>query len=401
MSLSRSQKLALLVAGGLLLRLWWALTTPGLTFDIDSYVLVGRALAHDPLHVYGVANPPGAFRWPYPPGYLPWLAISHWAAAHGVLPFRLIVVAPAIVADGALALLVWAGLGSAGRSEGERLAGAALVAIGPSFALTSGLHGQIDAVAILPCVAALLVWERGGARRALVAGLLVGLGAAFKTPAGLTGLALLVTVRSRREALMLCGMACAVPLVLFAPFAVADPSGVARGLRYQGVPGLGGLSLFVQPGFARVFLESQLATQPSAALRWLQHDGGAIVLAGLAALAVVARRRRLGARDAAALLWTGFLVVDTSFAFQYVVSVVPFLLLAGRGRGAAWLQGVLVIPAVLYYLGPWPGWADTAVALYVALMMLAWASCAWMLATQLRGARRVVRSTARPEPVTA
>jgi Glycosyltransferase family 87 len=393
MTARRSHTLLVLVAAGLALRVLWALTTPGLGFDMDSYALVGRALARDPLHLYGAVNPPGTFRWPYPPGYLPWQALAHWAAAHG-LPFRFVVVVPAILADGALALVVWAGLGSLGRPERERLAGAGLVALGPSFALTSGFHGQIDAVAILPAVAALLVWEREGARRAVVAGLLVGCGAAIKTPAGLTVLALLVSARSRREALTLVAVACAVPLALLAPFLAADSAGVIRALRYQGVPGLGGLSLFVQPGFARFYLESQVGMHAGTALRALQDAGGAIVLAGVIALAFAARRRRLGARDAAALLWTGFLVVDTSFAFQYAVWVLPFLLLSGRLRAAAWLQGALLIPALLYYFGPWPAWADTAVAVYVATMAFAWATSAWLLADQLRSMRTMALAPA-------
>src|SRR5207302_10782054 len=106
-----------------------------------------------------------------------------------------------IAADAAIAWLVQAGLGRAGASDRTRLSACALVALGPAFALISGMHGQIDSVAILPAVLALVVWERGGSRRALAAGLLIGRAASIKTAPGLMVLALLPSVRSRREAL--------------------------------------------------------------------------------------------------------------------------------------------------------------------------------------------------------
>jgi hypothetical protein len=49
--------------------------------------------------------------------------------------------------------------------------------LGPSFIDISGYHGQIDSVAILPAVLALMVWERRPQpTRSVRAGLLIGLG---------------------------------------------------------------------------------------------------------------------------------------------------------------------------------------------------------------------------------
>src|SRR5438105_1919942 len=164
----------LLIGGGTLLRLLWTLRTHGLLYDMESFRMVAAAVVHHPLHLYGALNHGVDYRWPYPPAYLPWIAASRGLASAVDLPFRVGVVLPAIAADAAIAWLVQAGLGRAGASDRTRLSACALVALGPAFALISGMHGQIDSVAILPAVLALVVWERGGSRRALAAGLLIG-----------------------------------------------------------------------------------------------------------------------------------------------------------------------------------------------------------------------------------
>src|SRR5207248_680041 len=124
---------------------------------------------------------------PYPPAYLPWTLLAH--ALSPVVGFRFVVALPAIAADAALTYLVARALERRGASEATVLGAACLVAFGPIFALTSGYHGQIDSLAILPTVVALERWTRGGESRALFAGVLLGVAASIKTPAGLVLLA--------------------------------------------------------------------------------------------------------------------------------------------------------------------------------------------------------------------
>ena len=77
-----------------------------------------------------------------------------------------------VVIGAALTWLVWRGL-EARVSERRRLFLAGVVAFGPVFITISGYAAQIDSVAILPAVAALLIWERRGQERAWVAGALI------------------------------------------------------------------------------------------------------------------------------------------------------------------------------------------------------------------------------------
>lgn len=387
-SLSRSAGRSLigLIACGVLMRLAWVAQTGGLPFDMASVRSVATALLDQPLTLYGDLNPEREYHWPYPPGYFPWVLASHGLDGAGILGFRAAIVLPAIAADAALAWLVQAGLGRAGASERTRLAGAALVAFGPVFALISGYHGQIDAVAILPAVAALLVWERGGPRRALAAGLLIGAGASIKTAPGLMLLALLPTVASRREAATLVGAAVALPLAALAPFLVADGAGVVRALGYGGIPGQGGLTMLVDPGLTRYWVQNEHGVGPNGLVAFLSAHGSALTGAALLAAGAFAARRRMEPRQAAVLLWLTFYVLGTGFAFQYAIWGLPFLILAGRLRWAAAVQAGLLVPMLVYYLGPFK--VDALLPLYYVLMAAVWAGLAAALAATVLARRR-------------
>jgi hypothetical protein len=379
-----------LIACGVVMRLAWIAQTGGLPFDMASVRSVAMALVDQPLSLYSDLNPEREYHWPYPPGYFPWVLASHGLDGAGILGFRAAIVLPAVAADAALAWLVQAGLGRAGASERARLGAAALVALGPAFALISGYHGQIDAVAILPAVAALLVWERGGPRRALVAGLLIGAGASIKTAPGLMLLALLPTVASRREAATLIGAAVALPLAALAPFLVADGAGVVRALGYGGIPGQGGVTMLLDPGMTRYWVHNEPGVGPNGIVAFLSDHGSLLTGAVLLAAAAFAARRRMGPRHAAVLLWLTFYVLGTGFAFQYAIWGLPFLLLAGRLRWAFALQAGLLVPMLVYYLGPFR--MDALLPVYYVLMALVWAGLATALVMTARASRRVLAS---------
>jgi hypothetical protein len=379
-----------LIAGGTILRTVVAATTHGLPFDVHSWQLLRSTFAASPLHVYSAINAGGNFHWPYPPGFFPLMLAASGVADLVGGAFTYIIRVPSILADAALAWLVWIGLRDATR--GKRLAAVALVAVGPVFVTISAYSAQIDSVAILPAVGALLVWERAAAdRRAWIAGLLIGLAASIKTVPIVMVLALLPSVRSHREAGILIGCALAVPLVTVLPFLIADPSGLIGLKRYAGSPGLGGLSLVLQPDLAQRWLTQWV--NPTALTRWLFIDhAGPYNALTMAAFGAWALRFRPSPRTAAALLWLVVLAFGSGFFFQYLVWGLPFFLLAGFVRATAVLQALVTAPMILYYLGPWhPG--DTGVVhVYVPLMLLIWAT--WALAAFLLARRVVLTGTA-------
>jgi glycosyl transferase family 87 len=369
--------LFVLLGVGLVVRVVLAFATVGQPYDIRSMEIVAHEL-ESPANVYSTVNldfdfgeiSGTLFRWPYPPGFFPWLWISDHLADSTGLPFHGLVQIPAILADIAIAWLVQDVLGRRGSTERTRLAAAAIVVLGPTFLATSGYHGQIDSIAILPAVLGVVLWERTPVgRRALLAGGMIGLGAALKTVPGLAVLALLPSAESWRERLQLVGAAVAVPLVMLLPFAVRDPDGVAKLADYGGPPGAGGISLLLQPGLA----ERWLTDDPwgfSGITQFLVDHAFLLNAAALAAVAAVLWRLRPPPAKAAVLLWLAVYAVGTGFFLQYLVWVVPFMLIAGYVREAAALQALVLVPTLVFYLAPWEDRA--VIGVYVPLMIALW-----------------------------
>ncbi len=143
-----------IIALGVLLSGVIAALTQGDPYDMESLRLVREALDQGALNVYTFFSHHGVFRWPYPPGFFPWVYASGLVASHGGPSFEFMIRVPTILADAAIAWLVQDFLRWSGRNEATRLAAAALVSLGPSFVVIAGYHGQIDALAILPGVLA-------------------------------------------------------------------------------------------------------------------------------------------------------------------------------------------------------------------------------------------------------
>jgi uncharacterized membrane protein len=385
------------ITAGTLARLVVAATSDGVPYDLASFAIVDATLrGGDPLVLYSAVNEGAAFgpypRWPYPSGFLPILVATGSVAEQVGLGLDHLIRVPLIAADAAIALIVADALGRRGASERARLLGAALVAFGPAFAAISGYHGQIDAIAILPAVAAVWLWDRPGVRhRALLAGALVGLGGAIKTAPLLMVLALLPTVRSRREGVVLLAAAAAVPVVAMLPFLLADAAGVLSSLRYRGGAGLGGISLLVQPELAAGWLAGS-DVRLSTVSRALLDAGVLVTLPVVLAAGVLAVRQRVPAVDAAVLLWLAFYVAGVNFFMQYLVWGLPFLLMRGHLRAVAALQ-LALLPALVLTYAVEPS-AALVWTLYTPPLIAAWAVALVAFAA-------LVRRVTPPAPPTA
>ena len=364
--------LAGIVVGGTALALVIAASTGGDPYDMQSLRLVHGVLHDDFLGLYehrSVAN-----RWPYPPGFLPWISASGWLAEATGLSFEFVVRLASILANAAIALLVQDFLGRQGAGARARLTAAGLVCLGPAFLIISGYHGQIDAVAILPAVLALHRWQYApGGRRAVEAGLLLGLGGALKSVPLLMVLALAPSARSWRELLTLAGAA-ALPLILaFLPYAAAGALPEAQRLAYRGIPGAGGLSLVVQPELPQAYLGIRSLTF-SGLTRALTDHGAFLVAASLLAVGYVGARTRAAAPQLAVLLWLAVFAFGVNFFFQYALWGLPFLLMAGLLRVVALAQGALLLAMAIFYLRPWE--QPLVGGAYSALMLGLWAAVA-------------------------
>jgi uncharacterized membrane protein len=379
--------LALLIGVGLIARVVVAFATYGVTYDIDSYVAVDGALGDDPLQLYSIVNGDPYNRWPYPSGFLPVIALMHGFQSVLGGPFHGWVQMPQILADGAIAWLVQSFLGRHGASDRTRLVAAGLVMLGPAFALISGFHGQLDSFAILPAVAAVYAWDLlpPGPRRAVLCGLLIGVGVAIKTSPGLMLFALLPTARDNRERLTLAAVAGAVPLIGVAPWLLADPNGTLEALRsHRALPGIGGLSVIVQPELSQLWLGRDVVSL-SPLTDWLQDRQTLIAALGVAPFAALAYLRRMPPAQAATLLWLAFYAFGIAFAFQYAVWGLPFALMAGYLRPVAAVQAALLVPAILVYWKPIGGPVEW---LYVPLMIALWTGIVFALVRMTRGPAR-------------
>jgi hypothetical protein len=174
-------------------------------------------------------------------------------------------------------------------------------------------------------------------------------------------------------------------VLALAPFFAADGDGVRHIAHYHGAPGVGGLSLVVQPGLAHSWLTRLVPY--SGATRWLFLDHSGLVNGvAIGAFAAYAFRYRPEPRKASALLWLVVLAFTSGFFFQYVIWGLPFFLLAGAIRATALMQAALLAPTLLFYLGPWH--SDAVVYVYVALMLAIWAG--WVAAAASLARRAAV-----------
>jgi len=401
MSLRASKTLWLIVAAGLAIRVVLAFAFTG-TNHVDIEATASLRVRGWDWHAVYEAFPP----WTYPPLFLPWLAGASWLSEVSGLSFHGLAKLGPTLADVGLALAVYAYLGWRQARERIRLIGAALVMLGPSFIAVSGYHGQIDSVAILPPVLALMLWERGPptSTRALGAGLLIGLGAAIKLVPLLVVLPLLGSARSWKQAAMLAGAALAVPALVLAPLWISGID-LNRVVRYTGVAGWGGLSLVVHPGLGWHWLAqgASLETAGGGVTRALQDASRWITIFALVGYTAFILRYRPAPVDAAVLLWLAIYVFSPNFFLNYLIWGLPFFIMAGYLVQVAVLQAALMAPTVAYYLTLWPSPSTVNAAIYVPILIvlwLFWGFVTFVLVQRIIRRQEVHRSGIQPPLVT-
>lgn len=381
----------------------FAMLARGASPDIVSMRdVVAPTLLADPLHLYSLVNvhadvvhfpsPSATPVWDYPPGFFPWLAVCHWLAVHLGFPFAAVERVPGVFADLTLAWLIQRHLihGTAAR----RVAATALVSFGPSFAVVSASYGQLDALAILPAVVAVLVASRPSRVAAGRVGTLIGIGAVVKVVPIFVLVPLLASTRGRRAWSRMTALAVLIPVVALAPFVIADPSGPVKAFAYRGIPGAGGISLLVQPSLGKAFVDN-LPYHFNGPSRFLLHEGQWIALAAVLASASLLTLRRTKPIDGAALIMLAIASFGVNFSLPYLLWILPFLLLSGRLWPAASLQ-IAALPATvesLYTVGP-------RSTVYVTSMLAVWAACCATLVSVVRDVARRPGSAAGDEYAT-
>ncbi len=382
----RDKRLLAIVGLGLAIQIVLALVFYGpFHIGIEQFA-AARVRAGDWRGIYE-----GPIPWMYPPLFLAWLAGASWLSEVTGLSFHGLAKLAPVLADLGLALAVYVYLGWRGAVDRWRLAGAALVMLGPSFIATAAYHGQIDSVAILPAVIGLMLWEhRPSSKRAIEAGLLIGVGAAIKTVPLLMLLPLAVSARSWRERAVLVASALLIPALVLVPF-WASGIDLHRVIGYTGLPGWGGLSLVLDPalGWHLITPGGAIGVHVTGFSAGLQEASRWITAATLVAYTAFIVRFRPALIDAVVLLWLAIFAFSPNFFSNYLVWALPFLIMAGYLVETAALQAFIVIPTVAYYLSRWPSLTAGMGVAYVPFMFGLWLM---LLIATLVLAVRIVRS---------
>ena len=270
-----------------------------------------------------------------------WLTGAYKVALAFHLSFNHLVQLLPIAADLAVAVAVYVYLGRRGADEGRRVAGFALVMLGPVFVAISGYHGQLDSVAMLTGVLALIIWSVKEVNPPVGCGLAcwLGIGGLLERPSPPPGCPVrrLLPVPARggetreRGGRALWRAACL-------PFLLAEPAGFKKVLVWSGVPGRGGLSLILDPAFAserRLSPALALAGDPSYVANWVSRANGVTTIIVLLALTAFLVRYRPAPIDATVLLWLSVYVFSVSLLAAVPDLGLPFFIMAGYLRETA------------------------------------------------------------------
>ena len=306
-----------------------------------------------------------------------WLALAASVGLPAALPVVVYFDVSALWLAGAWLVVVWAVC----RLRPGRPFDAALVACSP-LALVHAFT-NFDALAVAPATAGLLAFARG---RAVLAGVLLGLGAGAKLYPQLLLLPLLLVGLRRRDAAPAVRTALATALTWAAvnvPVALAYPPGWSEFFRLNTTRPADPDSLWYVVTYFTGWPGPDGELEPGQVPTLLNAAVLVLFLAACAGVALLARYARRPPRLAslAFLVLAAFLLVNKVWSPQYSLWLVPLAVLAlPRWRLLlAWmtLDALVWVPRMFYYVGPSarglpPEWfLATAVArdaLVVALM---------------------------------
>lgn len=347
-----SRALWALVAAGFALRLLFACTTWG-TGDTVSYIRFAYSFEKVGLFA-SYANDP-LLNHPPLPVVMSWFALR--VARHDGFGFAIVFRIAVVMADFASAMLLRHIFQSRGAGNRIALAVAAMYAWNPCAALVSGYHCNTDPViAMLTLLAVYLLQDRG---RPLLGGLALGLAINIKLIPVLLIPSLLLTSRSRREALLfIAGLA--VMAIPFLPPLLKETAFRNHVLGYTSSPDPWGILLLLRLAFpAGIDPTSGEVVAPNHPAVLYNHWGRWVVIAGVIVWSVAARRAgRFDRYRVAAVTYALLLVLAPGFGVQYLVLLAPLLYVTASARFAnvyGIASGAFLIAAYYYYWdGGWP-----------------------------------------------
>lgn len=284
----------------------------------------------------------------HPPTAVGLVTLMHDLSAWTGLPFALALKLPMILADCAIGVLVALVVArEAGASAS--LAAAVAYAFSPIALLISAYHGNTDCLAASLGFAAavLMTRDRPGA-----AGLALGAALNVKLIPVLLLPVLFLQIREWGAARRFT-LGFAVALLPFLPFVVAQPLDFYQAtLGYRSELTPWGMNAFFLAGAADPALESTVRPLMQTYRDW----GTPLMLALIGGLAIGARLRpRWNAIELGGAAMALFLTIPSGFCVQYLIYVLPFLVVLRSGPGLAYSLFGGAFTFVVY----WTFWTGT------------------------------------------
>lgn len=306
----------IIIGAAALARMIPALILPmGAQYDIQSYQVVGKMLLEGK-EIY--ANTENENRYPYLPFWMYWSATSEWLSNQYNLPLAKTVKILPVLADIAIAGVLYAGLNKATNQQ-KALYGGMSYALNPIPVFVCSYHGQFDSLPILSILLSLFWLEE----RTIRSGCWLGLGILIKSWPILTLPSILSGVSPLKKKFLYLFIVVSLPILGILIYAIifkADPGSVIiRALNYNhgmaswGYSYFAGLLYYLNPTFS----------QP---ISFVIRYGRYLTLAGLALLWLYKIRKESPSGGVLTTL-VAFFAITHAFATQYLGWLVPFAIL--------------------------------------------------------------------------
>jgi hypothetical protein len=327
------------------------------------------------------------YHWPPPLIFV--ITGLDWLARLTGIPLYGLAALPPILADLATGVLIYRFAADEGLPDQRRVAVSALYLLNPVSILVSAMHIQFGSVYVLPVLLAayLLVYLDSPHWSAfwLGVGLATMLIPMLFIPAFL---AQLPSWRKRLVFLVLCGLPL---LVVSAPYLVQNPWLVTSGyLGYRSEYGIWGSSYLLSEFTNNVW------GGPGEGFRGYARAYGSYGLLLTYIVLGFTAFRRMKLINALALTMLIFYLNPTGFATQYVILLLPFVVLEFEQRTGLWYTILGSLFAVTVYTGvyfyPWlnqilPTWPNPTRLFSLPV----WAWCVWEVGRRLWGYLRALQ----------
>lgn len=380
--LDRASLVVLLVVA-LLIRLAFAFGFFG-SADVGTYYRWGDYLREGG-NIYRIFE---VYHWPPIPIFLmaglgrvaDWTGIPLYGL--GALPF--------ILADLATGLLIYVAAGEESIPHRRRLGLSALYLLNPISIAVSSLHFQFGSLLMLPVLLAsfVLVYRR----KYKWAGLWMGIGLSISLIPVLFIPAFLGHLKNWRRRFAFTTLAGIPPLVITMPYLIDDFWAVVRGfLSYSSEFSIWGTSYLLSE-FVRHVWEGPREGFRGYAIHYGSY--GMLLILIIFAFSVFRRMKLAGALSLTMII---FYLNPTGFANQYVIMLLPLLVMEFESQAAKWytVLGTAFVLTVYYGLFiPWvmdllPTWPNATRLFSLPI----WAWCLWELGRRLALAIRAFRIT--------